>query len=239
MIESPHKTDLLSQAHGTSPHVLLTSAKLVSVTPNAEEIMVYVARVSSPANQKNKSIEKLLKYCLEHNHHSVFEHATMTVEVNTTVAIAIQILRHRSFCFQQFSQRYSDASQLTEKIPMFELRAQDTKNRQNSLDTIPQEILTKYQARIEKHFDDALTLYKDMLLDGVAKESARFVLPMAMPTRMYITGNCRSWIHYLDVRSNKNGHEGAQREHTWVAEAIGKIFDEQFPIVSSAMNSKS
>lgn len=216
----------------------LTSAKLVTITPNAEETMAYIARVSSPANQKNKSIDKLLSYCLKHKHYSVFEHAMMTVEVNTTVAIAIQILRHRSFCFQQFSQRYSDASQLIEKIPMFELRAQDTKNRQNSTDTLSPEIISKYQARIEKHFDDAIELYKDMLLDGVAKESARFVLPMAMPTRMYITGNCRSWIHYLDVRSNRNGHEGAQKEHVWAAEEIRKIFDEHFPIVAAALTDK-
>jgi thymidylate synthase (FAD) len=216
----------------------ITSAKLVSVTPDAEKIMAYVARVSSPSNQQNASIEKLLRYCLNHKHWSIFEHATMTVELNTTVAIAIQILRHRAFCFQQFSQRYADVSQLSEKIPMFELRAQDTQNRQNSLDTLSPEIIQKYQDRIEKHFDDALQLYKDMLMDGVAKESARFVLPMAMPTRMYITGNCRSWIHYLDVRSNKNGHEGAQREHVWAAEEIRKIFDEQFPIVAAALNDK-
>lgn len=211
------------------------NVKLITITPDAEKTIAYIARVSNPSNQANDNIERLIAYCITHSHWSIFEHAHMTLEVNTTVAMSIQMLRHTSFKFQQFSQRYQDVSEITKAIPMFELRAQDTKNRQNSTETLSQEIIDKYTSRIENHFSRSLDLYKDMLADGIAKESARFVLPMATPTRMYITGNCRSWIHFLDVRTNRAGHEGTQKEHRLIAEEIGNIFDQQFPTVAKAL----
>lgn len=206
-------------------------AKLITVTPDAEEIIAYIARVSSPSNQNNPDASKLLKYLIRHGHWSPFEQAHMTLEVNLPLAIAVQILRHRSFCFQQFSQRYADATLLDGSIPLFELREQDHKNRQNSTDTISQELKEKYLERIRKHFADAISLYNEMLADNIAKECARFVLPMAIPTRIYITGNVRSWIHYLQARTK----EEAQKEHRDAAAEMKKIFVEQFPNISKAL----
>ena len=207
------------------------NVRLVSVTPDAEKHMAYVARVSNPSNQDNDKFAGLLKYCIKHGHWSVFEQAFMTVEINTTRGLAAQILRHRSFTFQEFSQRYADASMLDENIPVPELRRQDTKNRQNSTDDLDPKLIHDYEIGIRKHFENAMWLYKDMLKNGVAKECARFVLPLATPTRLYMTGSVRSWIHYIDLRSA----HGTQKEHMEVVEAIRCIFGCQFPTVAEAL----
>ena len=208
-----------------------TPIKLVSVTPDAEKTMAYVARVSNPKNQDNEKFAGLLRYCIQHGHWSVFEQAHMTVEINTTRGLAAQILRHRSFTFQEFSQRYADSSLLEETIPVPELRRQDEKNRQNSTDDLDNMLVSGYKTRMRAHFDDAMALYQDMLDNGVAKECARFVLPLATPTRLYMTGSVRSWVHYIDLRSA----HGTQKEHMEVVEKIRSIFKEQFPTVSEAL----
>ena len=207
------------------------NVKCVTVTPDAEETMGYVARVSNPKNQENPNVAGLLSYCIKHGHWSVFEQAHMTVEINTTRGLAAQILRHRSFTFQEFSQRYADSSLLADKIPLFELRRQDEKNRQNSIDDIDPFLIQKYEVKVEKHFQKAMKIYQEMLKDGIAKECARFVLPLATPTRLYMTGSIRSWIHYIDLRSS----HGTQKEHTQVVNEIRSIFIDRFPIVSQAL----
>ena len=207
------------------------NVKCVTVTPDAEETMGYVARVSNPKNQENPNVAGLLSYCIKHGHWSVFEQAHMTVEINTTRGLAAQILRHRSFTFQEFSQRYADSSLLADKIPLFELRRQDEKNRQNSIDDIDPFLIQKYEVKVEKHFQKAMKIYQEMLKDGIAKECARFVLPLATPTRLYMTGSIRSWIHYIDLRSA----HGTQKEHTQVVNEIRSIFIDKFPIVSQAL----
>jgi thymidylate synthase (FAD) len=174
---------------------------LVSVTPDAEKTMAYCARVSNPANQDNDNYAKLLKYCIDHQHWSIFEMAFMSLEINTTRGIAAQILRHRSFTFQEFSQRYADASLLGEEIPVFELRSQDNKNRQNSIDNVSAETKSKWGVKIREHFAKGKAIYDGMIADGIAKECARFVLPLATPTRLYMSGSVRSWIHYINLRS--------------------------------------
>jgi len=207
------------------------SVKLISVTPDAEQTMAYVARVSNPKNQENPNYAKLLGYCIKHNHWSVFEQAFMTLEIETTRGLAAQILRHRSFTYQEWSQRYADSSMLAEQIPMFELRRQDTKNRQNSIDDIDDFVKQEYEIKIRRHFDEAMVLYQSMLDSGIAKECARFVLPLATPTRMYMSGSVRSWIHYITLRSAN----GTQKEHMEIAEACKKIFVEQFPTCAEAL----
>ena len=207
------------------------SVKLISVTPDAEQTMAYVARVSNPNNQENPNYAKLLGYCIKHNHWSVFEQSFMTLEIETTRGLAAQILRHRSFTYQEFSQRYADSSLLAETIPVPEIRRQDTKNRQNSIDDIDQFTQQQYERKIQIHFDAAMNLYREMLNDGIAKECARFVLPLATPTRLYMSGSCRSWIHYIQLRSAN----GTQKEHMDIAFACQEIFKEQFPTVSEAL----
>jgi thymidylate synthase (FAD) len=209
----------------------MSLVKLISVTPNAEQIMSYCARVSNPNNQNNSDYSKLLKYCIDHGHFSVFEQAFMTVEINTTRGLAAQILRHRSFTFQEFSQRYADATLLAEDIPIFELRRQDNKNRQNSIDDISDETKVKWNTKIREHFSKAKAIYDGMVADGIAKECARFVLPLATPTRLYASGSIRSWIHYIELRSSN----GTQKEHRLLAEETKRIFSEQFPTVSEAL----
>ena len=207
------------------------NVKLVSVTPDAEKTMGYVARVSNPSNQENPKVAGLLKYCVKHQHWSVFEQAFMTLEIETTRGLAAQILRHRSFTYQEFSQRYADSSLLGETIPLPELRRQDTKNRQNSIDDIDPFTVQKYQMLMQQYFKEGMDLYQKMLDEGIAKECARFVLPLAVPTRLYMSGSCRSWIHYITLRSAN----GTQKEHMDIAEACKKIFIEQFPTVSEAL----
>jgi len=207
------------------------TVKLISATPDAEKHIAYCARVSNPKNQENSNFEGLLKYCIKNQHWSIFEHAFLTVEINTSLAIATQILRHRSFTFQQFSQRYADSTELQLELPVPDLRKQDTKNRQNSTDDLGDYVKLGLQEEIRKHFDYSLTLYNKMLEKGVAKECARFVLPQATQTRLYMSGSLRSWMHYIDLRSA----HGTQSEHMEVAEAIRCIFTCQFPTISSAL----
>ena len=204
---------------------------LISVTPDAEQHMAYVARVSNPKNQDNDKFAGLLKYCIKHGHWSVFEQAYMTIEINTTRGIAAQILRHRSFTYQEFSQRYADSNLLGD-IELPELRRQDDKNRQNSIDDLEPEMVEKFNRQMNTLFSSAFGLYNQMLEAGVAKECARFVLPLATPTRLYMTGSVRSWIHYVDLRSA----HGTQKEHMDVAEGVRSIFKEQFPTVAEALD---
>ena len=204
--------------------------KLISVTPDAEKHIAYVARVSNPKNQNNDNFSGLLKYCIKHGHWSIFEQAFMTLEIETTRGIAAQILRHRSFTYQEFSQRYADSNLLGE-IELPELRRQDTKNRQNSIDDLDPEVVEKLNKQMNTLFSSAFSLYNQMLEKGVAKECARFVLPLATPTRIYMTGSARSWIHYINLRS---GH-GTQKEHMDIANECKSIFVEQFPSVAEAM----
>ena len=209
------------------------SVKLVSITPDAEQTMAYIARVSNPSNQDNEKYAGLLKYCIKHNHWSVFEQSTMTLEIETTRAIAAQILRHRSFTFQEFSQRYASSNDLGD-IDLPELRRQDTKNRQNSIDDLDSEMVDKLNRQMITLFSSAKSLYTQMLDAGVAKECARMVLPLCTPTRIYMTGSCRSWIHYINLRSA----HGTQKEHMVIAEACREVFIEQFPSVSEALEWK-
>jgi len=207
------------------------TVKLVSITPDAEKMMAYVARVSNPSNQDNEKYSGLLKYCIKHNHWSVFEQSYMTLEIETTRAIAAQILRHRSFTYQEFSQRYADSSLLGNKIKLPELRRQDTKNRQNSIDDLDPFTVQNLELQMQTLFDSSMSLYQQMLNRGVAKECARNVLPLCVGTKIYMTGSCRSWIHYINLRSAN----GTQKEHMDVALACREVFIEQFPAVSEAL----
>jgi len=193
--------------------------------------MGYVARVSNPNNQENPNVAGLLKYCVKHQHWSVFEQAYMTLEIETNRGIAAQILRHRSFTYQEFSQRYADSSMLGDSIPLFDLRLQDHKNRQNSIDNIDEFKRQRFEILIQAHFDRSMKLYKQMLDEGIAKECARFILPLAVGTKIYMTGSCRSWIHYISLRSAN----GTQQEHMDIANACKDIFVEQFPTVAEAL----
>ena len=204
--------------------------QLITLTPDAEKNMAFVARVSNPNNQGNENFSGLLKYCIKHQHWSVFEQAHMTLEIETTRAIAAQILRHRSFTFQEFSQRYAQSNELGE-IDLPELRRQDSKNRQNSIDDLDKTVVDKLNRQMITLFSSAQSLYNQMVESGVAKECARMVLPLCTPTRIYMTGSVRSWIHYIDLRSA----HGTQKEHMDIAESCKDIFKEQFPVVSEAL----
>ena len=208
----------------------MTKVCLVSVTPDAEKTIGYVARVSNPNNQDNPKVDKLLKYCIDHGHWSIFEQAHMTLEINTTRGIAAQILRHRSFTFQEFSQRYADAN-LLEQPEVPELRRQDTKNRQNSIDDIAETEKAYLQGRISQYFKEGLDLYNDLLSKGIAKECARFVLPLATPTKIYMTGSARSWMHYIQLRTAN----GTQKEHMDIAGLCRDHFICNFPTISKAL----
>ncbi len=203
----------------------------MQVTPDAEQTMAYIARVSNPKNQENPSFEGLLKYCIKHGHWSVFEQAYMTLEIETSRAIAAQILRHRSFTYQEFSQRYADSSLLADEIPLPKLRRQDTKNRQNSIDDIDDFKKQRFEIAMKRYFEEGMDIYKTMLDAGIAKECARMVLPLATPTRIYMTGSCRSWAHYIALRSAN----GTQAEHMDIANQAKAIFCEQFPSVGKAL----
>ena len=210
---------------------MLENVKLVTVTPDAEKMMGYVARVSNPNNQENPEYSKLLAYCIKHNHWSVFEQAHMTLEIETSRAIAAQILRHRSFTYQEFSQRYADTGLLANDIPLPELRRQDTKNRQNSIDDLEEEQVHAMHKAISDLFKESQDVYRYLLDMGVAKECARMVLPLATPTRIYMTGSVRSWIHYISLRSAN----GTQKEHMDIANMCKEIFVEQFPTCAKAL----
>ena len=206
------------------------TVKLIQITPNPEEQIAYIARVSNPNNQDNPNYAKLLAYCIKHQHWSIFEQAFMTLEIETTRGLAAQILRHRSFTFQEFSQRYADTT-LLGAIPLPELRRQDKSNRQNSIDDIPEEKQKELELSIARHFASSKDLYNELIRQGIAKECARFVLPLATPTRLYMSGSVRSWIHYIDLRSA----HGTQKEHMDIAEQCREIFKEQLPTVSEAL----
>ena len=209
----------------------MKKVNLVSVTPDAEKTMAYIARVSNPNNQDNEKFSGLLKYCIEHEHWSVFEQSSMTLEIETTRAIAAQILRHRSFTFQEFSQRYAKSNELG-KIELPQLRRQDKKNRQNSIDDLDPFVQQKLEAQMITLFSSCQSLYNQMIEEGVAKECARMVLPLCTPTRIYMTGSCRSWIHYINLRSS----HGTQKEHMDIANECRKVFIDQFPVVSEALD---
>ena len=209
----------------------MSLVKLITSTPDAEKSMAYIARVSNPKNQDNNDFTKLIAYCIKNEHWSVFEQAYMTLQIETTRGIAAQILRHRSFTFQEFSQRYADSRQLGE-IPIPELRRQDNKNRQNSISDLSEGVINQFNKKIKHLFNLNKELYEEMLEAGIAKECARFVLPLATPTRIYMTGSCRSWIHYINLRS---GH-GTQKEHMDIAKECKNIFSKEYPVVSSALN---
>jgi len=198
---------------------------LITVIPKAEETIMYIARVSNPANQ-NSGNPGLLRYCIKHGHWSVFEHGHMTLEIVTSRAIAAQILRHRSFTFQEYSQRYAEAA----AFETYEARRQDMKNRQNSIDDMPFEIQQWFRNAQEEVNTLAEELYKDALNKGIAKEQARFLLPLSTQTKLYMTGNVRSWLHYFDLRCS----ESTQKEHRDIANAARAIFKEQFPIIAEA-----
>ena len=203
------------------------------VDKNAQDVISYIARVSNPNNQLNfDTTAGLLRYCIKHEHWSIFEQAYMTLEINTTRGIAAQILRHRSFTFQEFSQRYADTNLLSEDIKIPELRRQDLKNRQNSVDDLQEEQVFVLNKMIQDLFRDAQDTYTHLLDQGVAKECARFVLPLATPTRIYMTGSCRSWIHYINLRSS----HGTQKEHMDIAEGCRDVFKQEFPSVSEALD---
>tara|TARA_B100000073_G_scaffold282788_1_gene243699 strand:+ start:2728 stop:3426 length:699 start_codon:yes stop_codon:yes gene_type:complete len=208
----------------------MTKVCFVSVTPDAEKMMGYIARVSNPNNQSNPKVSGLLAYCIKHGHWSVFEQATMTLEISTTRAISPQILRHRSFTYQEFSQRYADAGMLGD-VPIPDLRRQDTKNRQNSIDDIDEMTKARFEGKIEEHFYQAQHLYQELLEAGIAKECARAVLPLNTPTKLYMTGSVRSWIHYINLRTAN----GTQKEHMEIAELCKQHFICQFPTVAKAL----
>lgn len=212
----------------------MSNVKLISVTPDAEKLIAYCARVSNPKGQDSDNYSRLLKYCIDHKHWSIFEQGFLTLEIETSRGIAAQILRHRSFTFQEFSQRYADTTLLAEEIPVFELRRQDTKNRQNSVDDIQDEIKSKWNSQIRQHFAKSKAIYDGMIKDGIAKECARFILPLATPTRLYVSGSIRSWIHYIELRSAN----GTQKEHMLIANECKNIFVEQFPVISEALSWK-
>ena len=218
----------------TKPVIEIATPKVcfVSATPDAEKTMGYVARVSNPSNQENPNVAGLLAYCIKHGHWSVFEQAHMTLEINTTRGIAAQILRHRSFTYQEFSQRYADTNLLSNHIPVPDLRSQDTKNRQNSIDDISPEDKAFFHGRIYQYFAEGMDLYNELLRAGVAKECARFVLPLATPTKIYMTGSVRSWIHYIDLRSA----HGTQKEHMDIATLCKQHFICKFPITAKALD---
>ena len=202
----------------------------VNITANPEQTMAYIARVSNPNNQDNENYAGLLRYCIKHQHWSVFEQSSMTLEIETTRGLAAQVLRHRSFTFQEFSQRYADSNLLGE-IELPELRRQDTKNRQNSIDDLDPAVVEKLEKQMNTLFSSSLSLYNQMLESGVAKECARFVLPLATPTRLYMTGSCRSWIHYIQLRSA----HGTQKEHMDIANACKSHFVQHYPTVAEAL----
>ena len=206
------------------------SAKLIWVTPDAEQLIGKIARVSNPKNENNPNVEGLLKYLIKHKHWSPFEMASMCVEIHTTRAIAPQILRHRSFSFQEFSQRYAIPTDTFATVQP-KLRRQDTKNRQNSIDDLPEETVEYYDQRIDDHFRQSVELYESLLHSGVAKECARAVLPLNTVTRLYMSGTIRSWLHYVDLR----GDNGTQLEHMQIARSVGEILDTELPTIARAM----
>jgi len=206
------------------------NVNLVWSTPNAEEMIVKMARVSAPKNENNMdTAPRLIRYLINHKHWSPFEMANLCVEINTTRAISAQILRHRSFSFQEFSQRYADTNQLGSAV-IPHLRRQDQKNRQNSIDDLPVELVGSYYRRISQLYEESEHLYNEMISNGVAKECARSILPLSTQTRLFMNGTLRSWIHYIDLRCSN----GTQMEHAQLAREAKKVFTKEFPLISEA-----
>ena len=206
----------------------MNNVQLIHSTPNGEELIAHMARVSNPANQNNPSYSKLIQYLITHKHWSPFEMVNMCVKIETTRSVAAQILRHRSFSFQEFSQRYA---QVTQAPTPPNLRRQDTKNRQNSIDDLDPTVVSEFNLRVYGLFEQSLALYDDMLKAGVAKECARDILPLSTPTTLYMNGTLRSWLHYCDLRTAN----GTQLEHKYIAEGCKSLIQQQFPQVYTAM----
>ena len=202
------------------------SVKLIHSTDGGEKLIAYMARVSNPDNQDNPSYEKLIRYLIKHKHWSPFEMVNMCVEINTTRSVAAQILRHRSFSFQEFSQRYSKTDAPTVQA----LRRQDLKNRQNSTDDLDPFIKQEFEIKLEQLYEHSYSLYLEMLSAGVAKECARDTLPLCTPTKLYMNGTLRSWIHYCDLRCGN----GTQEEHRAIADAIRGLIEHEYPLVYKA-----
>lgn len=203
------------------------ACKLIWITPDAERLMGYCARVSNPDNQENPAVAGLLRFCIKQAHWSVFEMADICIELQTTRAISAQILRHRSFHFQEFSSRYA----VVQRIEHMHPRRQDLKNRQSSHDDLPPDTLEWFASAQDRHFAEARALYDEALAKGIAKESARFLLPMASGTTIYMKGSVRDWIHYINLRTDP----GTQLEHRELALQCKSIFVEQLPIVAEAL----
>ena len=207
------------------------NVNLVWSTPNAEEMIVKMARVSAPKNENNMdTAPRLIRYLINHKHWSPFEMANLCVEINTTRAISAQILRHRSFSFQEFSQRYADTNELGSAV-IPHLRRQDQKNRQNSIDDLPAELVGSYYRRISQLYEESEHLYNEMISSGIAKECARSILPLSTQTRLYMNGTLRSFIHYLQLRCDP----GTQAEHQQIAREIKRIFCKEFPVIGEAV----
>ena len=207
----------------------MSSVQIVHSTPDGDNLVAYMARVSNPNNQDNtETSARLIKYLVKHKHWSPFEMVNMCVEISTTRSIAAQILRHRSFSFQEFSQRYA---QVTEPIAVPELRRQDTTNRQNSIDDLDPFEIRHYQTRLQHHFQQSMDLYQSMLDAGVAKECAREVLPLCTPSKLYMNGSLRSWIHYCDLRTAN----GTQHEHKVIADQCKDLICQQFPLIAAGV----
>ena len=204
------------------------SVQLVHTTPNAESLIAYMARVSNPNNQDNPESERLIKYLIKHKHWSPFEMVNMCVEIETTRSVAAQILRHRSFSFQEFSQRYA---QVAKPATLPQLRRQDTKNRQNSIDNLDVGTVEDFNAKMKGLFELSESLYNEMLQAGVAKECARDVLPLSTPTKLYMNGTLRSWLHYCDLRCAN----GTQLEHKQIADQVKGLIEQEFPTIYKAM----
>jgi len=204
------------------------NVELIHVTPDAEQLIAYMARVSNPSNQNNPNYQQLIKYLITHKHWSPFEMVNMCVKIETTRSVAAQILRHRSFSFQEFSQRYAEVTQAPAPL---HLRRQDTVNRQNSIDDLDPTVVSEFNLKIYGLFEQSLALYDDMLKAGIAKECARDVLPLSTPTTLYMNGTLRSWLHYTDLRSAN----GTQLEHKQVADHCKSLIQQQFPTVYTAM----
>lgn len=209
--------------------------RVVSTTPDGEDLIAYVARVSSP-NQEKEDKLGLLKYCISKGHWSVFEQADLTMEIICPLAISIQILRHRSACFQQFSQRYAAVGQLTTEFAYFpkELREQDTKNRQNSISwSQSDELALEIRGAVQEFYQHSMDLYNSLLANNVAKEIARFVLPEGVYTRLYMKNNIRNWIHYLKIRDEKGV---VQWEHVEIARLMKEALRQHYPIISKLID---
>jgi len=211
----------------TTHLTLMNNVKLIHSTSNGEDLIAYMARVSNPNNQNNPSYSKLIKYLIDHKHWSPFEMVNMCVKIETTRSVAAQILRHRSFSFQEFSQRYAVA----ERAQPTDIRRQDKNNRQNSIDDVDPYTVQDFQVKQSLLFDMSYKLYDEMLQAGIAKECARDVLPLATPTRMYMNGTLRSWLHYCDLRCGN----GTQKEHKDIADQCKLLVKEAYPVVYDAM----